>query len=216
VILSLTAHLPASLDPNQAADIVFVVRDATGTNVASGTGRVAIPALPASRPGELVAVPYRVQFDLAPGDYVMRVLVRDPAGLVGSGDRQLSVRPLSGPGLATSDLILARTDGKSFEPPSRAALHADEGLLAYLELYGDESQLASVATRVEVLPLGGNGRSAVALPVVSSDTARDKRVLRARLAVSSFQPGKYEARVHITDARGLVSIVRRVFEVVAR
>jgi VWFA-related protein len=217
VILSLTAHLPAGTDPNQAADVVFVVRNSAGVNVASGTGRMSLPpaSASASRPGELVAVPYRVQFDLAPGEYAMRVLVRDPAGLVGSGDRQLSVRPLSGPGLATSDLILARTDGKSFEPPSRAELRADEGLLAYLEVYGDEAQLASVATRVELLPLGGTGRGAVAGPL-TSETTRDKRVLRARLAVDGFQPGKYEARVHITDARGLVSIVRRAFEVVAR
>ncbi len=215
LILSLTAHLPPDGDPNQAADVIFVVRDAdSGANVASGTGRVPLPPAAVVRPGELVPVLYHVQFDIPPGDYVMRVLVRDPSGLVGTGDRRVHVRPLAGPGLTTSDLMLAGTDAKSLRPPTRAALRAEEGLLAYLELYGEPSQLASVATHVEVGPLSGGVRTAVTAAL--SEPAAGQRVLRARLPIESFTPGQYEARVRIVDDKGVVSVVRRVFEVVAR
>ena len=59
---------------------------------------------------------WRVQFDVPAGSYVMRAVVREPGGLTGSADRRIDVRPLSGPDVAVSDLVLGSSLGGSATP----------------------------------------------------------------------------------------------------
>src|SRR5262249_39351345 len=105
VILSLESDLPLRDGTRAAADVVFVVRDLRdGRVVASGTDTVPLPA--AATGGASTGVGrYRVHFDVPPGAYLMRAVVHEPGGLVGSADRRLDVRGFSGPDVTVSDVF---------------------------------------------------------------------------------------------------------------
>ena len=96
VLLSLEADLPVRGRHTGTADVVFVVRDMRdGRVVASGTGTMPLPLKPRARAPTGVGA-CRVHFDVPPGSYMMRTVVREPGGLVGSADRKLDVRGSTG------------------------------------------------------------------------------------------------------------------------
>lgn len=135
VFVSLAADLPvaARAASDQSADVVFVVRNARdGRVVASGTDRMPLPQVPAGG-GTTGTAAYKVQFETPPGEYLMRVVVREPGGLVGSADRRFEVRRLDAPGVTASDLVLG---GASGSLPVRAVAYAGEALAGLVELYG--------------------------------------------------------------------------------
>ena len=104
VVLSLEADLPVKSDRNQTADVVFVVRDSQdGRVAASGTDTMPLPAEPTKAASSGVGT-YHVHFELPPGSYIMRTVVREPGGLIGSADRRIDVRAFSGPDVTVSDL----------------------------------------------------------------------------------------------------------------
>ena len=111
VLLSLEADLPVKGAANESADVVFLVRDMRdGRVVASGTDTMPLPS--AAGDGSATGVgTYRVHFEIPPGAYMMRTVVREPGGLVGSADRKLDVRGLSGPDVTVGDLILGSVTG---------------------------------------------------------------------------------------------------------
>ncbi|HUZ83123.1 MAG TPA: VWA domain-containing protein, partial [Gaiellales bacterium] len=81
VVLAVSTQLPIASPGKSRADVVFVVREATsGRVVASGTDTMALPAHAAPGTTSGTAT-YEVQFDVPPGDYLMRVIVRSPDGL---------------------------------------------------------------------------------------------------------------------------------------
>src|SRR5206468_3321737 len=134
VILSLAVELPiADRNHYQPADIGFVVRSMADGRVAA-TGRDVI-RLPEQRASAATTGrgTYRVQFEIPAGEYLMRAVVREPGGLVGSADRRFTVRALDGPSLATGDLILSSTRG---ELPVRPTAFIGDGLSGVLEVYG--------------------------------------------------------------------------------
>ena len=133
VVLSLDADLPVRAAPGDTADVVFVVRDARdGRVAASGTDTIPLPAT--TRTGESAgAGSWRVQFTVPAGSYLMRAVVREPGGLVGSADRRLDVRALDGPDLTASDLVLGSPAGGLLVKP-RA--YTGDGLSGVIEMYG--------------------------------------------------------------------------------
>ena len=83
VILSLAAELPVVSATAQPADVVYVVRDVeTGKVAASGSDRVNLPDGPSDTSATTGIGRYRVQFELRPGTYLMRAVVREPGGLI--------------------------------------------------------------------------------------------------------------------------------------
>ena len=153
VVLALGADLPLKDDKNSTADVVFVVRDARdGHVVASGTDTMPLPdsAMPGSYMGHGT---YRVQFDVPPGQYLMRAVVREPGGLLGSADRRIQVRDVAGPSVAASDLVLASAEGTL---PVRAQAYEADGLHGGLEIYGrTPEQLEHVTVHVSLQPESG-------------------------------------------------------------
>src|SRR5439155_6320156 len=152
VLLSLEADLPVRDQTYEAADVVFLVRDARdGRVVASGSDTMPLPS--AATDGSAIGVgTYRVHFDVPPGSYIMRTVVREPGGLVGSADRKLDVRGVSGPDVTVGDVILGSVTGAL---PVRARAYAQNGLTGMLEVYGRApEQLQGLSVTAALVPAG--------------------------------------------------------------
>lgn len=217
VFLSLSSELPlASATEKRPADIVFVVRAlGDGHVAASGTDTIALPSTAA--PGSTMgAGSYHVQFELPPGDYLMRAVVRAPDGLVGSADRKFTVRALDGPALTSGDLVLGGARG---ELPVRPTAYTGDGLSGALEIYGRTAdQVENARVAVDLVPLG----EAAALvsgfadlqPVrpTSEGVAREARL---SLPLTGIAPGRYIVRATTKDGSETAAQVVREVDVLA-
>jgi VWFA-related protein len=203
VVLSMAAELPVAgpnrvAGPNdERADVVFVVRSVTdGSTIASGSDTIPLP--PTNHLGRLTGTTvYRVQFDAPPGEYLMRVVVREPGGTIGSADRRFSVRSLASPGVTAGDLILGSPYTSRL--PVRAEAYADDLLTGVLELYSRwPAQLEDVTAHLELAPvLGDRSVRSVAgdlLDIREAD-AGASRPVQFELPLAGVDPGSYVARV---------------------
>src|SRR6266545_130240 len=216
VILSLEADLPVKSGEDETADVVFVVRDMRdGRVVASGTDTMPLPQA-ASEGSATGRGLYRVHFDVPPGAYMMRTIVREPGGLVGSGDRKLDVRGVSGRGVTVSDVILSSATGSR---PVRARAYTEDGLSGMLEAYGRiPEQLEALAVTAALVPAGSNQPLATVKAdtdaAISDGTGMVRRAKFA-LPLSSITPGAYVARVKVTAGSETIAELAREVEVVA-
>jgi hypothetical protein len=216
VVLSLECELPvASAQQAHAADVVFVVRSiADGRVAASGKDVIALPAHPRADATTGTGT-FRVQFDLPAGDYLMRAVVREPGGLIGTADRRFTVRTLDGPGVVSGDLIV--TTGRG-ELPVRAAAYTGDGLNAALPLYARTSdQLAAARVVVDLVPVGEATAIVSGYADLRDITATDRgaaREARIELPLQSVAPGTYLARARVTV--GADTAAEAVREVVVR
>jgi VWFA-related protein len=215
VILSLEADLPVRDETHTAADVVFVVRDARdGRVVASGTDTMALPAA-ASQGAATGAGTFRVHFDIPPGAYLMRAVVREPGGLLGSADRRLDVRGLTGPDVTVSDVILESAAGGSL--PVRARACIDDGLAGMVEAYGrSPAQLAPLDAAVTLVRASGEIVATVrAAPDETMSTGTGvRRRLNFSLPLAAVAPGSYVARVTVRSASETIADLSREVEVV--
>lgn len=208
VVLSLEAELPVGADAK--ADLVFVVRNArTGQLAASGADEVALPNAPS--PGRTTGISeWRVQFALAPGEYLMRCIVREPGGLLGSADRQFVVRALGGPDVSASDLLLGKP-GQQL--PVRATAYTAEPFPGAVRVFGRaSSQLDAVTARLELIPTGGTTPVVGVTGVPAETREAEGQVLRDiffDVPLTNVAPGDYVARAEIRAAGELVSELRR-------
>jgi VWFA-related protein len=217
VILSLNADLPVRSAPGDVADIVFIARDLRdGRIAASGSDTVPLPET--SKPGAaLGTASWRAQFDLPPGDYMMRMVVREPGGLVGSADRRFDIRPLAGPDVTASDLVIGSAISGL---PVRPRAYTDDGLTGLLEAYGrTTTQLDGLAAMLELRRVDNDGpvtTIAAELREIEQDAgggARQK--VTFVMPLTNVPPGHYIARA-IVSARGEIVAERtRHVEVLA-
>ena len=215
VILSLEADLPVRGSEDENADVVFVVRDMRdGRVVASGTDTLPLPetAADGSATGNGL---YRVHFDVPPGSYMMRTVVREPGGLVGSADRKLDVRPVSGPDVSISDVFLSAPGGSL---PVRARAYIEDGLSGMVETYGRVSEQLDGLNVIATLCRDGEQQPVTSLKadidnVVSNGIGV---VRRAKFAapLAAIPPGAYVARVKATIGTETIGEVSREVEVV--
>ncbi len=203
IVLSLTADLPVRSKSGDVADVVFVVRDVRdGRVVASGTDSIALPAAP--RAGAVLGSgTWRVQFNVPAGSYLMRTVVREPGGLIGSADRRVEVRPLDGPDVTVSDLVIGSALGGL---PVRPRAYTGDGLTGVLEAYGRTPvQLDGLDVKVELRRQDGVAIASLAANL--QDTEQDDHGIsrRARFLVplAEVPPGDYLAHAVVT-ARGEV------------
>ena len=146
VIMCLSADLPVASASTKSADVVYIVRDTTtGKVVASGSDQLPLPeAANAGNPNV-----FRVQFEVPAGTYLMRALVREPGGLVGSADRRFQVRALNGPDVTASDLVVGSSDVKGL--PVRASAYASDLMAGVFEVYGrTEAELEGLKISAEL------------------------------------------------------------------
>jgi VWFA-related protein len=217
VVLSLAAELPVRAEGARDADVVYVVRDvATGKVAASGTDRIPLPGETKDR-GTTGTGFYRVQFELPAGAYLMRAVVREPGGLVGSADRRFHVRALNGPDVSASDLVLGSSDVKGL--PVRASAYASDVLTGVFELYArSDVALEEVAVTADLLPIEG-GPTAVSVaaalqPVVEQDGGR-RRGAHVDLPLTNVRPGQYLVRATVRRGRDAITELFRDVSVLA-
>lgn len=204
VLLSVAAELPvASAGRTKIADVVFAVQQiATRRMMASGSDSMPLPITP--QPGSTTGIgAYRVQFEVPPGEYLMRVVVREPGGLVGSADHRFSVPSLEGPGLTAGDLIL-QTPGASL--PVRVTARPADTVLGLVELYAPTpGDLDEVDVTAELRSADGDRRvvaAAVDLLDATTTPRGSVRPARIRLPLVGIPSGGYAARV-IVRAHGV-------------
>ena len=217
VIMSLAAELPVARPGAPPADVIFSVRDAAdGRLAASGGDTLDLPD--ASRPGSTTGTGYyRVQFALQPGSYVMRAVVREPGGLLGSADRRFQVRALGGPSVTASDLILGSADTTGL--PVRATAYEADALTGLLEVYGrTAAQVEAASVDIELLPFGAavpvrRGRADL-LDVRGSETGFS-RGARIELPLQGIQPGEYVVRAVVRAGSDTAAEVLRDVAIVS-
>jgi VWFA-related protein len=214
IVLSLEADLPVKDDRNQAADVVFVVRSAQdGRVAASGTDTMPLPKTPTDRSSGGVGL-YHVQFELPPGSYIMRTVVREPGGLIGSADRKLDVRAFSGPDVSVSDLVLGSAAGAL---PVRATAFAEDGLSGMIETYGRApDQLRALSATVSLVPAGSNEPATKTDAVITDPQPAGGGVTRRAsfaLPLKDIAPGPYLARVRVSAGSEPIADLTREVEV---
>jgi VWFA-related protein len=215
VILSLEADLPVRSETHDAADVVFLVRDARdGRVVASGTDAMPLPST-ASESASMGTGRFRVHFDVPPGSYLMRAVVREPGGLIGSADRRLDVRGVSGPDVTVSDVMLRSATGSL---PVRARAYTQDGLSGMLETYGrSPEQLDSLAVMM-TLDGGAGGSSSTIKAALGETMSTGSGVMRRatfELPLTNVAPGDYVVHVKVTGGSETVADLRREVEIVA-
>ena len=214
VVLSLEAELPvAAARAGAAADVVFVVRDArTGRAVASGTDVIALPAAPS--PGRPAGQGfYRVQFEAPPGLYLMRAVVREPGGQIGSADRRFEIRSMNGPGVSAGDLILGPPDNRF---PVRAQAFTADGLSGAVELYGAPAHIEATDVEFTLLSLEDRNTARIrtaALDMVDAGRG-DSLAARIELPIDGLTAGRYVAQIDVTVDGEPIQRVRRELDVV--
>ncbi len=110
---------------------------------------------------------------------MMRVVVREPGGLLGSADRRFQVRALGGPGVQVGDLILGSSDVRGL--PVRAAVYATEVIAGVFEAYSrTAAQLENLCVLVELLPFG----------TTSALTTGRADLVRVRTGGGGSEPGR--------------------------
>lgn len=215
VIVTLDAELPlASPEHPQPADVVFVVRAAgDGRIAASGTDVIALPERHDANATTGTGT-FRVQFELPAGDYLMRAVVREPGGLIGSADRRFTVRPLDGPSPTSGDLVLS---GERGELPVRAVAYAEDGMSGVLELYGrTPEQLRGVSVAADLVPVGEAGAvlSGIAqLQEIQATGGGATREARIALLLTGITPGTYVLRATMKAGADTLSQVAREIDV---
>ena len=215
VVLSLAADLPVRAKPTDTADVVFIARDVRdGRVVASGTDTIPLPA--AARKGSpMGAAGWRVQFSVPAGSYMMRTVVREPGGLVGSADRRIEVRPLDGPEIAVSDLVLGSALGAL---PVRPRAYAGDGLSGVIEAYARTPvQMEGLEVHVQLRKPGEETAvksfSADVLDP-TEDTAGVVRRARFTMPLEGIAPGDYIAQATVKARGEIVAERTRQVEIV--
>ena len=215
VIVSLAAELPLAPEHQaRAADVVFAVRAvADGRIVASGTDTITLPV--SRTPGQTVGTgTFHVQFELPAGDYLMRAVVREPGGAVGSADRRFTVQRLDGPSVSSGDLVLSAERGAL---PVRPAAYTGDGLSGVLELYGRSPEQLRDARVIVDLVRGGEEASVVSgfadvldAKAIAGGVSREARIA---LPLTGVTPGSYVARATVKVGGETVSQMVREVEV---
>jgi VWFA-related protein len=184
----------------------FIVQDARGKIVASSVERRQL--VPRSVPGPLA---YLAAVAVEPGDYTLRLAVRDRAGRRGSVDHPVRIGlPSLGP-LQASDMMIAdeRSGGATQWQPSVAGEVANGQLGTYFEVYSrDRNALERARVAIEV----AEDEKAPALVTGEARAAASqsgRSTVSGRVDVDLLPPGTYLARATVSvEDRVLGQLVR--------
>jgi tetratricopeptide (TPR) repeat protein len=158
---------------------------------------------------------YRVHFDVPPGLYLMRAVVHEPGGLIGSADRRLEVRGFGGPDVTVSDLFF---ESPASPLPVRAQAYTRDGMAGFLETYARAPEqlrdLAVTATLVEA----DTGATATTIRAELSEAVSNGAALmrRATLAapLTGVPAGSYVARVKVSAGGETIADLAREIDVI--
>jgi VWFA-related protein len=212
VIVSLAAELPVASSNATTADVVYVVRNVgTGKVAATGSDVISLPDAPTETGTTVGTGYYRVQFEVPAGTYLMRALVREPGGLLGSADRRFRVRALNSPDVTASDLVIGSADVAGL--PVRATVYESDAIDGVFELYARTGvQLDMVTVTTDLVPVGG-GQTAVSaraeLQPLKSGGGGVSRGARVELPLAGVAPGEYLVRATVRERGDTVTELLR-------
>ncbi|NQW04636.1 MAG: VWA domain-containing protein [Acidobacteria bacterium] len=215
VVLSLAADLPLRAAAGDYADVVFVARDVRdGRVVASGSDTISLPA--EARSGSPLGTgAWRIQFNVPAGTYLMRTVVREPGGLVGSADRRLEILPLDGQGVNVSDLVLGSA---SASLPVQAKAYTEDGLTGLIETYArTAAQLSTLSVRVELRAASDDHVVTSTVADLHDPQALDTGIIRRApfsMPLASVAPGAYVARAVVRAGGEVVAERTRHLDIV--
>jgi VWFA-related protein len=216
VFLVLNAETPVATETAHTADVAFVVRDVrTGRVAASATDTMPLPRQNAEGRATGTAS-YRVQFDLPPGEYLMRSVVREPGGLLGSADRRFSVRATGERDLSASDLVVGRPGDVL---PVRPRVYQDGVLVAGLEVYAKSpTSLQNTTVTLRLDPIGESPSASGSIVDGTFEPPRETtsgpaRAAHFELPVGNRNPGTYLAKAVVRAGDDTVAEVAREVEV---
>jgi VWFA-related protein len=216
VMMSLQADVPLRSVDATRADVVFVVKNATdGRVVNSGTDTMALPTT--ARAGSTTGSSrFQVQFDATPGDYLMRVVVREPGGALGTADRRFTVRALDGVDVAASDLVIGPKTGGL---PVRATVGPGDVISGVLEIYARRpADLDRVDVKVDLARVGADApvasSTATLLPVTAL-AGGASRGAQIDMPVNAVPPGAYVVRATVRAAGETVAELSREVDILA-
>ncbi|HEY2432581.1 MAG TPA: VWA domain-containing protein [Vicinamibacterales bacterium] len=214
VILALEADLPLRDGVKASADVVFVVRDLHGGRVvASGSDTMPLPATATTGAATGVGR-YRVHFDVPPGTYLMRTVVREPGGLVGSADRRIEVRGFSGPDVTASDVFF---DSPGNPVPVRASAYRRDGMSGFVETYARSAdQLRDLRVTATLVPADGGQPAATVGGELGEPTPGGTGLIRRATLVSPLTDvpaGAYVAHVTVSAGGETVADLTRAIDV---
>ena len=199
------------------ADVVFAVRDVrTGKTLASGSDQLPLPEQP-SGGWSTGRSTWHVAFEVPAGDYIMRCVVREPGGIVGSADRRFSVQSLNGADVAATDFIIA-SPGDPL--PVRAVAYSEGNLNGTLRLYAPASaDLESATAHLELTSAaaGPAGTSLTSVGTIAEAVSAGSRTVRDVLfamPLAQLEAGQYVARAIVRVKGEIVADLRRPVEVI--
>jgi len=214
VIVSLQADVPLRSTRAPSADVVFVVKNASdGRVLTSGSDTMPLPA--AARPGSTSGLGrFQVQFNAPPGEYLMRVAVREPGGSLGTADRRFEVRALDGVDITASDLIIGPRTGRL---PVRAVVRPDDGLTGLLEVYArrpadlDRIRVAFSLTGIgQERPVTTAHADLLEVKVLAGGASRGAKI---ELPLNDIPAGQYLVRATVTAGGETVTELAREVEI---
>jgi len=204
--LVISADIGRNIAAPQQLSIGFVVFDGAGKVVSNALQRMLLA--PEHVPG---SIPYVVSATVEPGEYTVRLAVRDAAGGTGSVERKATARLTEAPPVQVSDLLLADEDPS--QPgkwqPSVGGRASGE-MSGYLELYSADTQALGKATvRLEVAEDEGAPALVTGETRTAGPTDKGRRAVTARVGLDLLPPGTYIARALVMmDGRALGRVAR--------
>ncbi len=204
--LVLSAEIARDVEAPQQVSVAFVLIDGRGKVVASALQKPLL--VPRRVPGP---VGYVASATVDPGEYTLRLAVRDADGRTGSVEHKARARLNDAAPVQASDLMLADEDPG--EPgkwqPSVGAQAAGE-ISGYLELYSSDKQaLENAAVRFEIGETAESPALVVGEARASGPPQNGRRAVTARVALGLLPPGPYVARALVTSSnRTSVRLVR--------
>lgn len=168
-------------------------------------------------------VQYNGGFRLRPGDYRMKLVVREnKTGKIGTFEQQLAVPNLAEQAVALSSVVLGTTVQQDKVVPSvTRVFRDDQELLVYFQAYrpalaaGSDQPLLSAGL---LFFRGGQKASETPLEQAREFADRSRRAVsfRLRVPLKGFTPGRYWLQVNVLDhAGGRASFARVPFAILA-
>jgi VWFA-related protein len=192
VRLLLGADIDADATDARDYAIAVTVRDRQGNVINTFLQRERLrPRAPLGPFGYSASVP------VDPGDYVVRLAVRDRSGRLASVDHPVSARFVPVGRYDSGTLVLADEDASAagkWHPSVDGTVRSPQ-LAAYFELHaGDRALLPTAHASLEVAE-SEQSAALLSVPLALETSAEDKRVAFGRLDVGLLPPGQYTARV---------------------
>jgi len=155
---------------------------------------------------------------LDPGNYMLRVAVADSEKRVGSIERRITVYDMGGANLTVGDLMVAQVpnDAKQSISPSIEPLVKNGRLAAMMEVYAaNVASTEGLQATLDVVP-DEKSRPLLSQPLqVSTGGSAEIGVLSGVINTTTLPPGRYLARVTVTQGGKPRGHLLRPFRVVA-